>query len=150
MSESGDSKILEELRQVFNRYSDIKNYTSERAKGVSEAIYLDSEDCPRGTEACDPTKETCPDDKDALQPEIYTSAGLRCYSSANMKIVRARSPREKRGQQSDIMMLVEQAGKLVALVQGKLKKVTCGGIQSEDLCGMKDTCSWADGVCKLK
>ena len=50
----------------------------------------------------------------------------------------------------EIMQLVEQSAKLVAMVKGKLDQVGCGDIKSENLCGMKNTCNWANGVCGVK
>lgn len=143
-------EILNELREVFNRFSKLSNYTSDRTKQVKEAIYLDSEECPAGASPCDPMKETCPDEEEALQPHIYNSEGLRCYADVNIKKVRTRSALDKRSQQSEIMQLVEQSAKLVAMVKGKLDQVGCGDIKSENLCGMKNTCNWANGVCGTK
>ena len=149
-STQSSEEILNDLRGVFNKFATLSNYTNVRAKEVKEQIFLDKKTCPRGLSACDPSVEECPADEIALEPEMYTNEGLRCYSNVNMAKVRARSPTEKRKQQSDLMVLVEQSAKLVASVQDKLKGVQCGSIKSQNLCGMKDTCNWANGACNIK
>ena len=145
--QQSSDEILNDLRDVFNKFAGLSNYTSERVKRVNEQIFLDKKTCPRGLSACDPSLGDCPSDDVAIQPEMYTSDGLRCYTDVNMAKVRSRSPLEKREQQTQLMTLVEQSAKLVAAVQGKLKDVSCNSIESENLCGMKDTCNWANGVC---
>lgn len=145
--QQSSDEILNDLRDVFNKFAGLSNYTSARVKRVNEQIFLDKKTCPRGLSACDPSVGDCPSDDIALEPEMYTSEGLRCYSNANMAKVRSRSPTEKREQQTQLMSLVEQSAKLVAALQGKLNDVQCENISSQNLCGMKNSCNWANGVC---
>ena len=45
------------------------------------------------------------------------------------------------------MLTTTEAAKLAAVVADKMKNLECGDLSTENLCGMKDTCGWANGVC---
>ena len=140
-------RILEDLSQLMDTFSKYNDYTEKRAESLGDKIiYLEGKTCPAGTRPCDPSKRDCPDDDIALQPDVRTSEGLRCYSDYNMS--RPRKPSEIKSQHVQIMEFVEMAAKLSAELRGKLDKVQCKDVTSENICGMKDMCTWTDGVCE--
>lgn len=139
-------KIVEELSELMETFSRYNDYTKTRTKALGDKqIYLQGKTCPAGTRPCDPSKRKCPDDEFALHPDIRTVEGFRCYSNANMD--KPRTPEEIKSQHVKIMDFVESAAKLTAGLKGKLEKVSCSDVKSENLCGMKDMCAWSDGVC---
>lgn len=140
---------MSELSELMKTFSDYSDYTEERVASLEDKqIYLQGKTCPAGARPCDPSKRECPDDKYALQPAIYTADGLRCYSNANMD--KPRDPEEIKDQHVKIMEFVESAAKLTASIKGKLENITCDDISSENMCGMKDMCNWANGLCSKK
>jgi hypothetical protein len=146
---SNSRKILSELNELMKTFSDYTDYTEERSRSLDDkAIYLQGKTCPAGASPCDPAKRECPDDEYALQPNMYTSEGFRCYANVNLK--KPRTPEEIKSQHVKVMEFVESAAKLAANLKEKLEEVQCSDISSENLCGMKNTCNWANGVCATK
>ena len=130
-------------------FSDYSDYTEKRAESLQDKqIYLQGKTCPAGARPCDPSKRECPDDEYALEPAIYTADGFRCYSNVNMD--KPRDPEEIKDQHVKIMEFVESAAKLTASIKGKLDKLRCSDITQENMCGMKNTCNWANGLCSHK
>ena len=141
---SGD--LLEDIRSLVNNFSSYSMYSKEREKKAKEEIFLDSQ-CPKATQACDPSYQECPDEEYALSPKIYNSDGLRCYSDVNMKRVKARSPTEVRTQHQMVMDMVKMAGQLNNDLKTKLEDLQCGDLGKKDLCGMKSSCKWINDTC---
>ena len=142
-------KIMSELSELMKTFSNYSDYTEERAASLEgKRIYLQGRTCPAGARPCDPSKRECPDDDIAMEPAMYTSDGFRCYSNVNMN--KPRDPEDIKDQHVKIMEFVESAAKLTALIKGKLENVRCSNITQENMCGMKDTCSWANGLCSTK
>lgn len=150
MEKPDADEILKALSEVLGNFSEFSNYTKKRQQSGANAqsIYLDGETCPGGTVPCDPSDGECPEEDLALNPGMYTSEGLRCYSRASMEMLAKRAPEEVKSQQLNIMSIVEGAATLITKIQGKVKHIKCDEFGTEDLCGMKDTCNWANGVCK--
>jgi hypothetical protein len=140
--------MLHEVADLIDIFSRYNQYTDKRTKSLSDdaVIYLSGKTCPSGTRPCDPSQRQCPSDEIAIEPDMRTVDGFRCYSEVNLN--KPRTEEEIKNQHTKIMEFVEKAAKLTAAVKGKLDMVkNCGSLKSENLCGMKDMCSWSDGVC---
>lgn len=149
MSKLDSRKVLSELSDLMKTYSNYSDYTEKRGKSLSgQSLFLDGKACPSGASPCDPSTRECPDEEHALEPAMYNSDGLRCYANVNLR--KPRAPQTIKSQHVQIMEFVEASAKLAAMLADKLKKVECADMSSENLCGMKNTCGWANGVCAQK
>ena len=140
--------IITSLKNLINQFDaiteDAQNVIAGRDEDV-DPLFLSDESCPTGFIPCDSSYEVCPD-RD-MRPPVYNSAGIRCYTQEG--VTHKRRTTTNHARQVSIRDFVGEAAKLNAKIQELLKNVEdCSSLSTQEMCGMKSTCTWEDSSCK--
>lgn len=86
-SSKNNARLIKGLQDLLGKHYDVKR----GKKPTDEPIFLENESCPTGMMPCDESMEACPDEDHRMEPSIYNSEGIRCYTSAGVSRARDKS-----------------------------------------------------------
>jgi len=135
--------MISKLKELLEHFDEIEGEISasvSRDAALGNPLYLNSETCPTGMHSCDYSSGVCPDDKYAPLPAIYNSSGMRCYNDDLIEHTVRMS--KKQNTQVNIREFVEMAATLSSELQKKAKDLACVALDTQELCGIRDSCTW--------
>jgi hypothetical protein len=107
-SHDKNSRLIEGLSRLLQGYEN----GEERTATIGKEIYLPGETCPSGLVACDESKQECPGEEFRVEPGIYTSKGMRCYTRQGVARARELSREDKDTAVKGLRALVVEVAKL--------------------------------------